>query len=46
MIGVRYIKRYCYGTHPLLNPTRIIPKGPAIEWTAPHVRARFVDAAL
>jgi putative glutathione S-transferase len=46
MTGVRYIKRYCYGTHPQPNPTRIIPKGLAINWTAPHDRARFVDATL
>jgi glutathionyl-hydroquinone reductase len=32
------IKRHYYGTHPQLNPTRIVPIGPAIDWTAPHGR--------
>jgi putative glutathione S-transferase len=28
-----HIKRHYYGTHDQLNPTRIIPKGPAIDWS-------------
>ena len=27
------IKRHYYGTHPHLNPSGVIPKGPAIDWT-------------
>ena len=45
-VNFDHIKRHYYGTHPQLNPTRIIPKGPAIDWTAPHDRGRFVDATL
>ncbi|HEX6510236.1 MAG TPA: glutathione S-transferase family protein [Chloroflexota bacterium] len=36
-----HIKRHYYQTHPQLNPTRIVPKGPAIDWTEPHDRARL-----
>jgi putative glutathione S-transferase len=33
-----HIKRHYYMTHPEINPTRIVPKGPALDWTAPHDR--------
>jgi glutathionyl-hydroquinone reductase len=36
-----HIKRHYYGTHPQLNPTGIVPKGPFVDWDAPHDRARL-----
>ncbi|GAA3732402.1 glutathione S-transferase family protein [Plantactinospora mayteni] len=33
------IKRHYFVTHPWLNPTRIVPAGPDLDWTAPHTRA-------
>jgi putative glutathione S-transferase len=36
-----HIKRHYYMTHPQLNPSRIIPKGPAVDWSAPHGRERL-----
>jgi glutathionyl-hydroquinone reductase len=33
-----HIKRHYFCTHPQLNPGRIVPKGPAVDWTAPHGR--------
>ena len=33
-----HIKRHYYVTHEQLNPTRIVPKGPLTDWTAPHQR--------
>ncbi len=33
-----HIKRHYYGTHPQLNPLRIVPAGPILDWTAPHGR--------
>jgi glutathionyl-hydroquinone reductase len=33
-----HIKRHYYMTHPQLNPTRIVPKGPALDWLEPHGR--------
>ncbi len=35
------IKRHYYGTHPQINPTRIVPKGPQIDWLAPHDRNKL-----
>ncbi len=32
------IKRHYYMTHPQINPNRIVPLGPAIDWTTPHGR--------
>ncbi len=28
------IKRHYYGTHPRLNPSRIVPDGPLLDWRA------------
>ncbi len=33
-----HIKRHYYGTHPRINPSRIVPAGPLIDWTTPHGR--------
>ncbi|MGH3321359.1 MAG: glutathione S-transferase family protein [Streptosporangiaceae bacterium] len=38
-----HIKRHYYETHPTINPTRIVPKGPAIDWATPHGRDRLPD---
>ena len=32
------IKRHYYATHEKLNPLRIVPKGPAVDWTQPAGR--------
>jgi glutathionyl-hydroquinone reductase len=37
-VAMDQIKRHYYTTHDELNPKRIIPVGPAPEWTAPHGR--------
>jgi len=36
-----HIKTHYYGSHETVNPTRIVPLGPAIDFTAPHDRARL-----
>ncbi|NJN59043.1 MAG: glutathione S-transferase family protein [Leptolyngbyaceae cyanobacterium SL_5_9] len=33
-----HIKRHYYKSHPKVNPTRIVPKGPIIDFEAPHNR--------
>ncbi len=38
-----HIKRHYYETHGQLNPTRIVPKGPAMDWTGPHGREHLPD---
>jgi putative glutathione S-transferase len=36
-----HIKRHYYGSQRSINPTRIVPKGPALDFTLPHDRARL-----
>jgi glutathionyl-hydroquinone reductase len=38
------IKRHYYGTHPQLNPLRIVPAGPVLDWDAPQQRAALAQA--
>jgi len=37
-----HIKRHYYMTHDRLNPSRIVPLGPLVDWTAPHGRGGAV----
>jgi putative glutathione S-transferase len=34
------IKEHYFTTHPQLNPSRIVPEGPELDWDEPHGRAR------
>ena len=38
-VDLDHIKRHYYVTHDRLNPSRIVPLGPLVDWTAPHDRA-------
>ena len=40
-VNLTHIKSHYYHSHGHVNPTRIIPKGPALDLDAPHDRARF-----
>lgn len=44
-VNLHHIKAHYYASHTTINPTRIVPVGPAINYSAPHDRARFVKAA-
>ena len=37
-VDIDYIKRHYYYSHTTVNPTQIIPKGPALNFDAPHDR--------
>jgi putative glutathione S-transferase len=37
-VDMDHIKRHYYRTHPSLNPLRIVPVGPALDFAAPHGR--------
>ena len=37
-VDLHHIKQHYYGSHPTVNPTGIVPKGPAIDFTLPHRR--------
>ena len=39
------IKAHYYGSHQTINPTRIVPVGPELDYGAPHDRMRFKKAA-
>lgn len=38
-VDLGQIKRHYYSSHASINPTRIVPKGPALDFAAPHDRA-------
>ena len=40
-VNMAHIKRHYYWSHPTINPTRIVPQGPAIDYGLAHDRARF-----
>src|SRR4051812_20404122 len=40
-VNFDHIKRHYYMTHTQINPTRIVPIGPVIDFTAPHGRDRI-----
>lgn len=37
-VSLDHIKTHYYTTHPSINPTRVIPVGPEIDFTTPHGR--------
>jgi putative glutathione S-transferase len=39
-VEMDHIKRHYYRTHPWINPSRIVPVGPALDLAAPHGRER------
>lgn len=39
-IDLDYIKRHYYYSHTTVNPTQIVPKGPLLDFNAPHDRER------
>ncbi|WP_306118469.1 MULTISPECIES: glutathione S-transferase family protein [unclassified Roseitalea] len=40
-VDLRHIKGHYYESHETINPTRIVPAGPDIDYDAPHDRDRF-----
>ena len=40
-VHIDFIKRHYYGSHANLNPTRIVPIGPALDYLTPHNRDRI-----
>ncbi len=37
-VDLDHIRRHYFRTHPSINPTRIIPGGPELDWDRPHGR--------
>lgn len=44
-VNMDHIKRHYYMSMTAINPTRIVPLGPELNFSAPHNRARFERAA-
>jgi glutathionyl-hydroquinone reductase len=42
-VNMDHIKTHYYGTHRDINPRGIIPRGPLLDFTAPHDRGRFAS---
>jgi len=40
-VDIEQIKRHYYYSHQSINPTRIVPLGPILDFDAPHGRDRF-----
>ncbi len=40
-VDMKHIKEHYYYSHESINPTRIVPKGPVLDFDAPHDRDRF-----
>jgi len=40
-VDIAFCKRHYYGSHETINPHRIVPIGPEIDYSAPHDRARL-----
>ncbi len=43
-VNMDHIKRSYYGSHETINPSGIVPRGPEIDFTAPHNRDRLKAA--
>ncbi len=44
-VDIEHIKRHYYYSHNTINPHRIVPKGPELNFWAPHDRERFGNRA-
>lgn len=40
-VNLHHIKSHYYASHETINPTRIVPRGPLVDFAAPHDRARL-----
>jgi len=40
-VNMEHIKRHYYRSHGSVNPTRIVPKGPVLDFSGPHGRERL-----
>lgn len=40
-VNMAQIKQHYYQSHEMINPTRIVPKGPLLDFDLPHDRDRF-----
>ncbi len=41
-VNFEHIKQHYYYSHESINPTRIVPQGPALDFNTPHQRERLI----
>jgi len=44
-VNLDHIKRHYFMSHPTINPTRIVPKGPALDFTTAHQRRNLAASS-
>ena len=42
-VNMEHIKQHYYASHETINPTRVVPKGPVLDYGQPHDRAGRFD---
>nr|MCU0789932.1 glutathione S-transferase family protein [Nitratireductor sp.] len=40
-VNLEHIKSHYYASHDMINPTRIVPLGPLLDFSRPHDRGRL-----
>ncbi|WP_433589818.1 glutathione S-transferase family protein [Pseudomonas koreensis] len=45
-VDFQHIKNHYYGSHKTINPTGVVPKGPAQDFTVAHDRARLIGKGV
>jgi putative glutathione S-transferase len=40
-VNMEHIKNHYYGSHETVNPSRVVPMGPVVDYTASHDRAKL-----
>ncbi|MDH3622594.1 MAG: glutathione S-transferase family protein [Myxococcales bacterium] len=45
-VNMHHIKHHYYGSHETINPSRIVPLGPIIDYNDPHRRDTSLDSAV
>ena len=43
-VNMHHIKHHYYGSHETINPTRIVPLGPALDFDEPHGREEMLSS--
>ena len=43
-VNLRHIKHHYYGSHDMINPSGVVPKGPELDLDSPHGRAKLAAA--
>ncbi len=43
-VNMDHIKVHYYWSHTTINPTRVVPRGPVVDYAAPHDRGRLAAA--